>query len=331
MGSYASRRPTHHLPIASRRLRLFEGTFGAFVFVLIASIFGYPYGETGDPQRYAEDFNRGCDFAGGQAIEPLFCGVIYVSSALNDFFEIGAFEISVLTSLQIGLAFFLLCNNLGKTFLSLGLFVLTMQGFLVTFNLYRSSLAILCFSIAYCFYLRILPASWKKQFLFANLFAGLAHMSFFIVAASASRFIFFVLIMIVGIFLYSPDSFSLFGKSLFYYDKLTASYVEEPATFPFSFFLNVALWILLRRLKWIPAIRDWLTPLGVLVLIQFFCIALVQPLMYERVSVVFLFFAISQIVISRCYLLSKGLVLLAAIYAILSLPQFLSLQRLAAA
>ena len=167
MGSYASRQPMRHRPIASRQFQLFEGVFGASIFVLIASIFGYPYGEMGDPQHYAEDFIRSCDFAGGQAGEPLYCGVLYVTSSLSDFFEIGAFEISVLASLQIGLAFFLLCNNLGKTFLSLGLYVLTMQGFLATFNLYRSSLAILCFSVAYYFYSRILPADWKKQFLFA--------------------------------------------------------------------------------------------------------------------------------------------------------------------
>jgi len=288
---------------------------GGLAFALVAGLWGFSYGESGDPSRYAEQFLSGCQRLG----EPIYCAVTWVGGLVSGIYNIEAVDIAVLSSLQIGLAFYLISNRISTAMLALGLYTLTTQGFLVTFNLYRTSLALLVFALFYRMHLQK-----KARFFLPAFLSGFAHNAFFMVAAAANRIYFVAVVVAFSFFLVIPELFAVLSdKTAFYSEKILAAWRNaDAAVMPVTFLINMGVWFFLRRFRQIQEIGRNLSPLGLMLLMQLGFLAMSVQLAYERISAVFLFMAISLIVKSRCYRYSKSLIFLMVAHALNTLRHF---------
>ena len=144
---------------------------------------GVPYGVLGDPPRYADMLNRHVQERESNNLtllasfdkyrrEPLFW--LLSGDVIAKFLPAGftGLNITLLSAGLVFLSFRLLVASFSQALLALVLFASTIQGFLVTFNLYRTALATFVFAL--CVWMLRRQADRRQRSRLAPVIASLA-------------------------------------------------------------------------------------------------------------------------------------------------------------
>jgi hypothetical protein len=297
----------------------------AIMLALLVFLFaqGIPYGLNGDPQRYAKTLNgyvqeRSVSRAGFFDVirryggrEPLFW---YLSGHVIPTFLRRPFtplEITLMSALFVLLSFRLLLTSIRQAIVAFAVFASTMQGFLVTFNLYRTALAMFVFA----FSVAILRSCWRRRpesrmlLAIASLAAAAVQSIYVIQVAAVVRLpkrnlalllYATVVVLTCGLIL----SGTVLGTQVEYFWN-RFQWESETWRMPVAspVLIGLVLLAFLFRMRPIPDPDGFVGPLGVLLLLLVTSMALGFSLAYERLYILltflFVVFAIRSSFASR--------------------------------
>ncbi len=248
-------------------------------FLFLSYFIGFPYGETGDPSVYAAQFINP-KYNSFENNEPIYLLVIRALTFFINESYINPKLIVFLGFTQVFLSFYFITLSFWRSVFGMSIFAFTPFGFLVTFNLYRMSLALFIFS--FIFYL-LRRTSYR--YTFSLFFAGLVHNIFLVFLIFSKKYLWITVIPIFFILFY----FGFLTKFDFYYQKLTKNVLSFNIFFPITLILNTIILYFSIKYKEYIVDSQLIFILKFLYILQVLCILFGFNLGYERVSIFFTF------------------------------------------